>query len=106
MAVEIKYVVVRGGVEKMTFASKKEADAYDKLLDTADELMTLLAGAPVTLEPEQQESLAFYLAEQRDVLQNVLRGGKGQGSPKEDPQQAAEKIDADKPKGKSLKSVA
>jgi dsDNA-binding SOS-regulon protein len=106
MAVEIKYVVVRGGVEKMTFASKKEADAYDKLLDTADELMTLLAGAPVTLEPEQQESLAFYLAEQRDVLQNVLRGGKGQGSPKEEPQQAAEKIDADKPKGKSLKSVA
>lgn len=61
MAVEIKYVVVRGGVEKMTFASKKEADAYDKLLDTADELMTLLAGAPVALAPEQQESLAFYL---------------------------------------------
>lgn len=80
MAVEIKYVVVRGGVEKMTFASKKEADAYDKLLDTADELMHLLAGAPVRLEPEQQESLAFYLAEQRDLLQNVLRGAKGQGA--------------------------
>lgn len=104
MAVEIKYVVVRGGVEKMTFASKKEANAYDKLLDTADELMTLLAGAPVELTAEQQESLAFYLAEQRDLLQNLLRGGKGQGpSPKE------EKVDADngdKPKGKSLKSVA
>ncbi|MGY3900923.1 YebG family protein [Aeromonas lusitana] len=104
MAVEIKYVVVRGGVEKMTFTSKKEADAYDKLLDTADELMTLLAGAPVELTAEQQESLAFYLAEQRDLLQNVLKGGKGQGAnPKE------EKIDdvsADKPKGKSLKSVA
>ena len=101
MAVEIKYVVVRGGVEKMTFASKKEADAYDKLLDTADELMTLLAGAPDQLAPEQQESLAFYLAEQRDLLQNMLRGGKGQGiSPKE------EKVDAEKPKGKSLKSVA
>lgn len=101
MAVEIKYVVVRGGVEKMTFASKKEADAYDKLLDTADELMTLLAGAPVQLAPEQQESLAFYLAERRDLLQNVLRGGKGQGiSTKE------EKMDAEKPKGKSLKSVA
>uniref|UniRef100_UPI0022E44768 YebG family protein n=1 Tax=Aeromonas sp. QDB14 TaxID=2989836 RepID=UPI0022E44768 len=67
MAVEIKYVVVRGGVEKMTFASKKEADAYDKLLDTADELMTLLAGAPVALAPEQQESLAFYL-----VLRGIL----------------------------------
>lgn len=79
MAVEIKYVVVRGGVEKMTFASKKEADAYDKLLDTADELMTLLAGAPIELAPEQQESLAFYLAEQRDVLQTLLRGGKVSG---------------------------
>ena len=38
MAVEIKYVVVRNGEEKMTFVSKKEADAYDKMLDMADEL--------------------------------------------------------------------
>lgn len=104
MAVEIKYVVVRGGVEKMTFASKKEADAYDKLLDTADELMHLLAGAPVRLEPDQQESLAFYLAEQRDLLQNVLRGAKGQGSGKSESQE--EQSDADKPKDKSLKRVA
>lgn len=104
MAVEIKYVVVRGGVEKMTFASKKEADAYDKLLDTADELMHLLAGAPVRLEPEQQESLAFYLAEQRDLLQNVLRGSKGQGSGKSEQQE--EQSEAGKPKDKSLKRVA
>ncbi|MGY3943728.1 YebG family protein [Aeromonas tecta] len=104
MAVEIKYVVVRGGVEKMIFTSKKEADAYDKLLDTADELMTLLAGAPVELTAEQQESLAFYLAEQRDLLQSVLKGGKGQGpSPKEE---NIDDVSADKPKGKSLKSVA
>lgn len=104
MAVEIKYVVVRGGVEKMTFASKKEADAYDKLLDTADELMTLLAGAPVELAPEQQESLAFYLAEQRDLLQNVLRGGKGQGSALSANKE--EKMDATPTKGKPLKSAA
>ncbi|MGY3857919.1 MULTISPECIES: YebG family protein [Aeromonas] len=104
MAVEIKYVVVRGGVEKMTFTSKKEADAYDKLLDTADELMTVLATAPVELTPEQQEGLAFYLAEQRDLLQSVLRGGKGQGIPARD--EKSEAISADKPKGKSLKSVA
>jgi len=95
MAVEIKYVVVRGGVEKMTFASKKEADAYDKLLDTADELMTLLAGAPVALAPD------FYLAEQRDQLQQVLRGGKGQGNPSKE-----DKQDTELPKGKPLKSVA
>ncbi|ATL92538.1 YebG family protein [Aeromonas sobria] len=101
MAVEIKYVVVRGGVEKMTFASKKEADAYDKLLDTADELMTLLAGAPIELAPEQQESLAFYLAEQRDVLQTLLRGGKVQAASPEE-----EQTPAAKRKEKPLKQVA
>lgn len=100
MAVEIKYVVVRGGVEKMTFASKKEADAYDKLLDTADELMTLLAGAPIELASEQQESLAFYLAEQRDVLQTLLRGGKVQAGTKEEEAPAAKR------KEKLLKQVA
>ncbi|BBQ53257.1 YebG family protein [Aeromonas jandaei] len=100
MAVEIKYVVVRGGVEKMTFASKKEADAYDKLLDTADELMALLAGAPVEMTSEQQESLAFYLAEQRDQLQNLLRGGKvtATGNKEEEP--------VAKRKEKALKQVA
>jgi uncharacterized protein len=96
MAVEIKYVVTRGGVEKMTFASKKEADAYDKLLDTADELMSLLGDAPIALDTAQQESLAFYLAEQRDLLQNILRGGKAQ------PVVTKE----EKSKEKPLKSVA
>lgn len=38
MAVEIKFVVVRQGEEKMTFTTKKEADAYDKMLDLADNL--------------------------------------------------------------------
>ena len=100
MAVEIKYVVVRGGVEKMTFASKKEADAYDKLLDTADELMALLAGAPVEMTPEQQESLAFYLAEQRDQLQNLLRGGKVAATCNKEEEPVAKR------KEKALKQVA
>ncbi len=43
MAVIVKYVVERNG-EKMTFTSKAkaEADAYDKMLDMADELFELL----------------------------------------------------------------
>ncbi|MBL0519444.1 MULTISPECIES: YebG family protein [Aeromonas] len=101
MAVEIKYVVVRGGVEKMTFASKKEADAYDKLLDTADELMLLLEEAPIELAPQQQESLAFYLAEQRDRLQTLLRGGKLQTTGGKEEEQAPAKR-----KEKPLKQVA
>lgn len=40
MAVEVKYVVIREGEEKMSFTSKKEADAQDKMLDTADLLDT------------------------------------------------------------------
>ena len=43
MAVIVKYVVERNGAEKMTFTSKAQADAYDKMLDTADELTTVLA---------------------------------------------------------------
>ena len=76
MAVEIKYVVVRNGEEKMTFATKKEADAYDRMLDLADVLTGLLQQGPVALDEAQQEALAMYLAQQKDRLLQVLRGGK------------------------------
>ena len=36
MAVSGKYVVIREGEEKMSFSSKKEAEAYVKNLCTAD----------------------------------------------------------------------
>ena len=54
MAVEVKYVVVRNGEEKMTFATKTEADAYDKMLDMADSSGEWLQQAPPTLEDEQR----------------------------------------------------
>lgn len=60
MAVEVKYVVVRNGEEKMTFASKKEADAYDKMLDLADNLGEWLQQAPLNLDDEQREGLSFF----------------------------------------------
>ncbi|EFH7122988.1 DNA damage-inducible protein YebG [Escherichia coli] len=76
MAVEIKYVVIREGEEKMSFTSKKEADAYDKMLDTADLLDTWLANSPVKMEDEQREALSLWLAEQKDVLNTILKTGK------------------------------
>lgn len=76
MAVEIKYVVVRNGEEKMTFVSKKEADAYDKMLDMADELSGLLQQGPVPLDESQCEALGLYLAQQREPLSQILKGGK------------------------------
>ena len=73
MAVEVKYVVVRNGEEKMTFASKKEADAYDKMLDLADNLGEWLLQA-LNLDDEQREGLSFFLAENKDALGLILRG--------------------------------
>lgn len=81
MAVEIKYVVVRNGEEKMTFVSKKEADAYDRMLDLADELAAWLQRSPVALEESQREELALFLAREKEQLQTLLRGGKTEAEP-------------------------
>ncbi|MCE9678866.1 YebG family protein [Shewanella sp. AS1] len=75
MAVITKFVVVREGVEKMTFTSKKEADAYDKMLDIADNLLPFLAQAELELDDTISEKLSFYLAEHRDQLVGLLKGG-------------------------------
>ncbi len=76
MAVVIQYVVVREGVEKMTFTSKKEADAYDKLLDSADALAALLAKSPVELDEKAREELSFYLASNKDQVLEAFKGAK------------------------------
>ncbi|PDN13230.1 DNA damage-inducible protein YebG [Salmonella enterica] len=76
MAVEVKYVVIREGEEKMSFSSKKEADAWDKKLDTADLLDTWLEQSPVVLEDGQREALSLWLAEHKEVLSTILKTGK------------------------------
>ena len=68
MAVIIKYVVERNGAEKMTFTSKAEADAYDKMLDTADELTTFLSNSKLLADEQVTEALALYMAQQKDEL--------------------------------------
>ncbi len=76
MAVEVKYVVIREGEEKMSFASKKEADAYDKMLDLAEVLEGVLVNAPVAFDDAQREQMALWLAEQKETLSAVFRSGK------------------------------
>lgn len=73
MAVEIKYVVVRKGDEKMTFASKKEADAYDKMLDMAEAFSEWLTQHQPELEESQAETLGLLLAEHKETVQTILR---------------------------------
>ncbi|MCP4326690.1 MAG: YebG family protein [Alteromonadales bacterium] len=74
MAVIIKYIVERKGVEKMTFTSKKEADAYDKMLDSADQLAEFLSKSSVTLDDQQLEELGLYLASNKEMVQSLFKG--------------------------------
>ena len=60
----------------MSFANKKDADAYDKMLDLADTLTDWLADAPGCEENAPREALALWLAENKDTLSAVLRTGK------------------------------
>jgi len=91
MAVETKFVVVRKGEEKMTFASKKEADAYDKMLDMAEAFTDWLLESKLQLDEEQAENMALFLAEQKDAVQHILRTSKVPDATSVDKASAAEK---------------
>ena len=75
MAVVTKFVVVREGVEKMTFTSKKEADAYDKMLDISDNLTPFIIESELEIDEAICEKLSFYLAQNKEQLLNLLKGG-------------------------------
>jgi dsDNA-binding SOS-regulon protein len=81
MAVIVKYVVERNGEEKMTFTSKAEADAYDKMLDMADELFSLLSESKLIEDEEKQEELSLYLAQRKEEVLYAL-GAKRKPTPK------------------------
>lgn len=97
MAVEIKYVVIREGEEKMSFTSKKEADAYDKMLDLAEVLNDWLVACPLTLEEAQRDEMALWLAERKETLHHILRTGKAPEAESEaaEAAEAAEASEAD-----------
>jgi dsDNA-binding SOS-regulon protein len=68
MAVVTQYVVVRDGESKMTFATKAEADAHDKMLDMVDELMPLLERSELIEDEKKLEDLAFFMAREREQV--------------------------------------
>lgn len=72
MPVITQYVVERDGIEKMTFTSKSEADAYDKLLDTADALYEMLDQTELAGDHSQKEALSMYLAENKEAFLEAL----------------------------------
>ncbi|KZN66994.1 YebG family protein [Pseudoalteromonas luteoviolacea] len=94
MAVVVKYVVERNGVERMTFTSKKEADAYDKMLDVAEALEGMLEKVDVPLSEQQVESLALEMAKYKDDFISVLKGSKP--AAEKETKKPAKKADEDK----------
>ena len=92
MAVIIKYIVERAGVEKMTFSSKPEADAYDRMLDIADELFLMLGQSELIPDEQQREDLALYLAQQKElVIQTLNQKTKSNKAPVADKEQTKDK---------------
>jgi uncharacterized protein len=106
MAVIVKYIVVRNGEEKMTFATKKDADAYDKMLDIADNLFEFLESSNLKLSEDQMEGISLLLAQEREAVMPILRGisPKKQGPAK--PKTAAEKSGAQAKSGQPADSPA
>ncbi len=76
MAVIVKYVVIRNGNEKMTFTTKKEADAHDKMLDIAENLYHFIKTKNMELSEEQMDELSLCLAKNKTVLLQLLKGSK------------------------------
>lgn len=91
--IEIEYIVKdRQGVERLRTADKKEADAYDRVLDVADRLVQLLRDDQVVpnLADEDLDELAIYLARNGRTVERILKGkdvgAAGRGKSESDPQ--------------------
>ena len=59
-----------------SFANKKEADAYDKMLDMADAFTEWLLQSNIGMDEALAENIALHLAEQKDTVQHILRTSK------------------------------
>jgi uncharacterized protein len=76
MAVIVKYVVVSDGKEDMIFSTRKEAEAHDKMLDIAERLYTFLHAADLNIAEDTLEALTLFMAQQREHIGTILKGGK------------------------------
>jgi dsDNA-binding SOS-regulon protein len=75
MAVIVKYVVVWNGKEDMVFTTKQEAETHDRMLAIAERLYTFLETAQLDLAEDTLESLTIFMAQHREHLGTLLKGG-------------------------------
>ncbi len=77
MAVITRFIVVRNGVElDKVFDVKKEADAYDKMLDAAENLAVFIkkSDLQIDLDAKTVEEISICLAKNAPEVINILRG--------------------------------
>ena len=77
MAVITRFIVVRSGVElDKVFDVKKEADAYDKMLDAAENLAAFIKKSDLQIDLDAQtvEAISICLAKNAPEVTNILRG--------------------------------
>ena len=82
MAVITKYVVVRNGAElDMEFLVKKEAEAYDRMLDAADNLAAYIREARLGIELDEGviDAVSVFLAKNGPEVTRILKGLKPVG---------------------------
>lgn len=77
MAVITRFIVVRNDVElDKVFEIKKEADAYDKMLDAAENLAAFIkrSDLKVDLDTKTIDDIAICLAENAPEVNKILKG--------------------------------
>jgi uncharacterized protein len=77
MAVITRYVVVRNGVElDQVFSVKKEAEAYDKMLDAAENLAGFIKSSELEVQVEEPtiDAIAILLAKNGPEVVKILKG--------------------------------
>jgi dsDNA-binding SOS-regulon protein len=79
MAVITRFIVVRNGVElDKVFEVKKEADAYDKMLDAAENLAAFIkqSDLQIDLDAKTIDEIAICLAQNAPEVNKILKGVK------------------------------
>ncbi len=109
MAVITRFVVVRNGKElDLVFSVKKEAEAYDKMLDAADNLANLIKNGQLqaNLDGQTIDEISIFLAKNAPDVARILKGV-NYGSQKKEKRtnisHATEKVTAGKTNPKPVK---
>lgn len=77
MAVITRFIIVRNGIElDKVFDDKKEADAYDKMLDAAENLAAFIKQGELRLDLDDKtvDEISIYLAQNALQVTQILKG--------------------------------